>query len=79
MSKFGELNLLLEKRNLHRDLQASNPYWFIEYIFGSMVPVTAFEPDPNTSTHDHYYNAEHNVLYKRIKKNGIYAWKKIST
>lgn len=78
MSRLGALEEVITKRDLHKDLQAGNSYWFVEYILGSMVKVTAFQPDPNTATYDYYYNAEWNVLYKRIKKNGVYAWKKIS-
>lgn len=78
MSRFGELSALIEKRNLHKDLQAGNSYWFVEYLLGNMVNVTAFQPDPNTATYDYYYNAEWNVLFRRIKKNGVYAWKKVS-
>lgn len=78
MSKFDALEEVLTKRNLHRDVQAQNPYWFIERVMGRMVEMTAFEPDPNTTTLEYYYNAELNFLYKRIKKNGVYAWKKVS-
>lgn len=54
--------------------------WPIELVGGTIIEPTAFEPDPKTYRGEYYYNANANVLYKKIiSKNSTHAyWQKIS-
>lgn len=82
--KFEQGAEIIDKRNKfvsnsHSGVASgANSLWFIELIGGKMILYTAFEPDPNTHRDDYYYNVVDNVLYKKIKINGVYAWKRIS-
>jgi hypothetical protein len=55
-----------------------NPHRFIELYGGELIPVSNYEPDPQTSRYDYYYNSRTNQLFKRIKIDGeapIYYWR----
>jgi len=65
-------------KNGHPGISGYNTIWFIELIGGKVITYTAFEPDPNTHRDEFYYNVLENVLYKKIKIDGINAWKPVS-
>ena len=57
----------------------------LESIGATLIPVTAFEPDPATCRSKYYYNAADNILYQRSfvankpnKGKVIAIWKRIS-
>ena len=54
-----------------------NPHRFVELFGGEMVPVSNYEPDPQTFRSDYYYNSRVNKLYKRLRIVGeapYYYW-----
>jgi len=61
-----------------------NPHRFVELFGGSIVEVTAFEPDPNTFRGYYYYNATSNKLFRKIKISNpstgvsVYRWQPCS-
>lgn len=78
MATFPGLEDIINKRNQLVNYAGGNSYWFVERIYGKMVEVTAFEPSPNTCRSNYYYNSAVNALYKKLKLDGVYVWKKIS-
>ena len=55
-----------------------NPHRFVELHGGTMVPVSNYEPDPQTFRHDYYYNSRTNQLLKKESISGeatFYFWK----
>ncbi len=40
---------------------------FVERVGGEEVPISFYEPDPETARNNYYYNSRRNVLYMRIK------------
>jgi|10_taG_2_1085330.scaffolds.fasta_scaffold00167_33 hypothetical protein len=61
----------------------NNTAWFLELEGATVIEPTAFEPDPVTFRGNYYYNANLNVLYKKIitrQDPGIIHayWQKVS-
>ena len=58
-----------------------NPHRFVELLGGDMVPMSNYEPDPQTFRGDYYYNTRYNKLYKKLTR-GVATqqtyWKVIS-
>lgn len=72
---------LLSRRNSRKG--GFNNIRAVELNGGSIIEPTAFEPDPNTYRGEYYYNANTNVLYKKIKKTRkdksiVAFWQRIS-
>ena len=57
--------------------------WMLELNGAKVIEPTAFEPDPATHRSEYYYNAETNVLYRKIvtrREPGVVVahWQKVS-
>lgn len=56
-----------------------NPHRFIELFGGEMVECLWYEPDPNTSRSEFYYNTRLNKIFrKKHLGSGVYIWKNIT-
>lgn len=62
-----------------------NPHRMVEMHGGTMLYMSAFEPDPTTFRDEYYYNVAKNVLYRKVvtennPKNGriVAHWRSAS-
>lgn len=53
------------------------PYRFIELFGGRPVVISFYEPDPNTSRSEFYYNSRENQLFKRCQARNRFFWKPV--
>lgn len=66
---------LATRRNVDSLPGSGIPHRWVELFGGTLVEVTAFEPDPYTYRHLFYYNAITNIIYKRVVTDtGLCFW-----
>lgn len=80
-----EQNNFFDNLNRYRGISSigNDSIRFLELNGANIIEPTAFEPDPTTHRHSHYYNALTNTLYQKIitrEEPGVVVayWKKVS-
>jgi hypothetical protein len=72
----------IRTRRINGD-SGNNPARFVELLGGKLAPVSNYEPDPQTSRIDYYYNTRINKLFRRAKIEGedvdVFYWKSAAT